>query len=140
MNKYVDTGKVRYVTRHFAFLGDASVKAAEASECAAEQGKFWQYREAVYKNQAGLRGAGAAALLTRLAAEVGLEQGQFRSCLDSGRYTGAVKAEAREADAAGVRSTPTIIVDGVVVKGGKGVPTAEELNAAIDGALAKKGR
>ena len=128
------------MARHLAFLGDASVKAAEASECAAEQGKFWEYREAIYRNQSGLRGAGAVALLTRLGAEVGLDQGKLLACRDSGRYTQAVRAEGRGAEAAGIESTPSILVDGQLVKGATGVPTAEELGAAIQQALAKKGR
>ena len=44
------TGEVRFVYRHFAFLGEESVWAAEASECAAEQGKFWEYHDILYEN------------------------------------------------------------------------------------------
>ena len=128
------------MTRHLAFLGEASVKAAEASECAAEQGRFWEYRETIYKNQSGLRGASAGAFLTRLAGEVDLDQEKLLACRDSGRYTQAVRAEGREAEAAGIESTPSILVDGQLVKGARGLPTAEELGAAIEQALAKKGR
>jgi protein-disulfide isomerase len=52
-DKYVKTGKVKIVFNHFAFIGDESIRAAEASECANAQGKFWEYADTLFSNQAG---------------------------------------------------------------------------------------
>ena len=51
--EYIKTGKVKWVFNHFAFLGDESIRAAEASECASDQGKFWEYANTLFANQAG---------------------------------------------------------------------------------------
>src|SRR5262245_66437198 len=51
---YINTGKMRFGYRHFAILGKHSEQAALASECAAEQGKFWEYHDQLFKNQGGL--------------------------------------------------------------------------------------
>lgn len=141
IKQYVDTGKARFVSRHFAFLGPESFTAAEASECAAEQGRFWEYRELLYKNQ-GAENSGAFSKdkLKALAPLAGLDAAKFGACLDSGRYADGVRAETAEGRSLGIPGTPTILVDGKIVKGATGLPTAEELKAAIDQALASKGR
>ena len=53
MKQYVDEGKVQMVFKHFAFLGPESQWAAVASECAADQGKFWEYHDKLYNSQQG---------------------------------------------------------------------------------------
>ena len=52
-SKYVNTGKVRFVFHHFAFIGEESIKSSEAAECAGEQNKFWEYYDVLYGNQGG---------------------------------------------------------------------------------------
>lgn len=51
-DEYIKTGKVKMVFRNYAFLGPESVDAAEAAECAKDQGKFWEFHDALYEAEA----------------------------------------------------------------------------------------
>jgi protein-disulfide isomerase len=96
-----------------AFLGPESVWAAAASECASDQGKFWEYHDALFTHTAG-RNAGVftRARLKEYAADLGLERGTFDSCVDSGRYEPWVQAQTDLGRGLGVTSTPTLLVNG----------------------------
>ncbi len=137
----MDTGKARFVYRHFAFLGPESFAAAEASECAGEQGRFWEYHDLLFQNQ-GAENSGVFSKenLKNWAPLAGLDAAKFSACLDSGKYAAGVRAEVDQGRQLGVRGTPSIFVDGQLVSGATGFPTNEELTAAIDQALAKKGQ
>lgn len=103
---------MRFGYVHFAFLGPESVSAAEASECAAEQDRFWAYHDALFANQAGEnRGAFDDALLQRFAADVGLDEEAFASCMASDRYLSVVTEESEWVRSLGVQSTPTFLVN-----------------------------
>ena len=103
---------------HFPFLGEESIWAAEASECAAEQDKFWEYHDKLFDSQAGEnQGAFSKDNLKKFADDLGLETEAFNECLDSGKYTEAVNALANTARQIGVRSTPTFAVNGVPLVG-----------------------
>ena len=70
---YVNSGKVKFAFRHYAFLGQESNFAAEASECANEQGKFWEFHDYLFKNQQGEnQGAFTKDKLKGFAATLGL--------------------------------------------------------------------
>ena len=113
IEEYVDTGKANLEYRYFAFLGDESVRAAEAAEAAAAQGKFWDYHDALYTYQ-GAENSGAFSYdrLIQLAKLVGLDVTQFEASLDSGEYKGAVADEVEEGKLQGIHGTPTFIVNG----------------------------
>lgn len=96
--------------RHFPVITAQSAKAAEAGQCAAEQGKFWEYHDYIYEQTP--EGALSITDLKSYAAAIGLDQGQFDSCLDSGRFEDAVVADMREAQKAGARGTPTFVING----------------------------
>jgi protein-disulfide isomerase len=118
------------VFRHYAFLGQESLWAAEASECAAEQGKFFPYFDKLNVQTPSGRNSGAYSKdsLKRYAGEVGLDQIAFNTCVDSGRYTAKVQAETAAGAAKGVNSTPSVFVNGQKLQG---VPTWEDLLRAI---------
>ncbi len=98
---------------HVAFLGDESRWAAEASECAAEQGKFWEYHNYLFTHQNGEnKGAFAKDNLKKFAAELKLDGGKFNQCLDAGTYAALVRAETVSADSIGVQSTPAFLING----------------------------
>jgi len=119
VEEFVKTGKVRFVFRSFQFIGQESQWAAEAAECANEQGKYWEYYEKVYSKQAGENaGAFRKENLIRFASELGLQTESFNQCLASGKYTDKVKAETLEAERLGLRSTPSLLVNGKLVEGG----------------------
>ena len=89
--EYVSTGKVRFVFRHYAFLGQESRWAAEAAECANEQGRFWDYYEKLFTEQGGENvGVFSKPNLQRFAGELSLDTASFNKCLTSGKYTARV--------------------------------------------------
>lgn len=115
--QYVSTGKVRFAYKHFAILGPESTRSAEASECAADQGQFWAYHDAVFADQVSARSSLTANRLTELAGELGLETAAFRDCLDSGRHTSRITQESLSVQSLGVRGTPAFLVNGVFISG-----------------------
>jgi protein-disulfide isomerase len=106
---YIDQGKARFIYRHFAILGKHSEQAAQAAECAAEQGKFWEYHDELFKNQGGL--AFTETKLRQYARDIGLNAGAFGSCLGSGRHKDKVERETSAAAYVGGRGTPFFIVN-----------------------------
>lgn len=98
---------------HFAFLGDESTWAAEASECAADQDKFWEYHDLLFTSQSGEnQGAFNKDNLKKFAADLGLDTAAFNECLDTGKYTALVQEESQFISNLGVQSTPSFIVNG----------------------------
>ncbi len=88
-------------------------RAAEASECAREQGKFWEYHDKLFANQADI----SAANLGRFATEIGLDRAAFDRCLVSGRMADRVRADEQVAESAGIVGTPTFFFNGTPVQG-----------------------
>ena len=104
---------------HMAFIGPESEWAAEATECANEQGKFWEYTDKVFDNQAGEnKGAYAKPVLKRLAKELGLDTAKFDACLDTDKYLPKVKADTAKAQQMGARVTPSFFINGKLLEGG----------------------
>ncbi len=123
-------GKVRYVVRNLPLVihPDAQ-KAAEASECAHAQGKYWEYHEVLFKNQAALD----VDSLKRYARDLKLRESEFESCLDSGQRSGDVKADLDEAARVGASSTPTFFLNGRKIVGAKPYGQFKaEIEAALD--------
>lgn len=131
---YVDSGQVRFVFRHLAFLGDESTWAAQAAECANEQGRFWDYHDKLFAEQgAENQGIFSRDNLKRYAAEIGLDSAQFDGCLDTGRYRSVVQDEFDDAQRRRIDRTPTILVDGQLIQNGADYRV---LQAAVEAALA----
>lgn len=101
-----------------AFIGEESVRAAEAVECAGEQGQTWEYMDVLFANQRGEnRGAYADRYLKAFAEGLGLDTLAFNACLDSRRYRSAVLLETQDGRARGVQSTPTFFINGEMLVG-----------------------
>jgi protein-disulfide isomerase len=113
--RYIRTGKVRFLFRHMAIRGEASVLAAQAASCAHDQGKFWEYHDALWSKASPL--TSAAAQLKRYAAELQLEEKSFAACLDSGKHAERVKAETILSHALGANGTPAFLVNGQLLIG-----------------------
>lgn len=136
--EYVKTGKVKFVYRHFAFLGPESLAAANAAECAKEQGKFWQYHDEILnaeildseENNNNL----SRSLFLFLAGKVGLNEAEFSVCLDQNKYEEKVQNDYAVAQKLGVNSTPTIFVND---KKSVGALPYAQFKAAIEQELAK---
>lgn len=130
---YVDQGKVRFGYWHMAFLGNESQWAAEASECAADQDKFWEYHDLLFESQNGEnQGAFSKENLKGFAANLGLDTKAFNECLDSGKYTQAVQESTQIAQSIGVRSTPAFLINGTPMIGAQ---PFESFQKVIDDSL-----
>lgn len=114
MDTYGDD--VRIVYRHFPLsFHPQAQKAAEASECAADQGKFWEMHDLMFENQEAL--ASGVTQFKQWAAQLKLNTTKFNSCLDSGEKASIVQAHADEGAALGVTGTPGFFVNGISVVG-----------------------
>ena len=118
-----------------------SDQAANASMCAAEQGRFWDYKEILFANWDGEnQGAYADRRLLAFAESLGLEMDGFKKCFNSNTYQTQIDKDFSDGLATGVESTPSIFVNGELVTNPDGanlVPTYEDVAAAIDAALVK---
>ncbi|MGH7409972.1 MAG: DsbA family protein, partial [Candidatus Methylomirabilis sp.] len=103
--EYVKPGKVRFVYRHLAILGEQSVSAGQAAECAAEQKKFWEYHDKLFASQGPF--AFTMGNLKQYANQLGLDTAAFNQCLDSGKYAQKVDAETGVGKMLGLRGTPS---------------------------------
>lgn len=119
------TGIARFEYRHFVIFGAQSEFSALATECGADQGAFWQFHDAYMSGRASLYARSGA---IGLAAELGLDEGEFTTCIDEERHTPTIEAAQRSARAAGIRGTPTLTVNGQRV--------AASADSVIEAALA----
>jgi protein-disulfide isomerase len=125
MENYGDD--VRWVYRHFPLssIHPYARAAAEASECAAEQGKFWEYADNIFDNQSSL----SQNYLSSAAEQVGLNTAQFEDCLSSGKYSSQVSADYQEGLSLGVTGTPTSFINGQKVPG---TLTYQQMQSILD--------
>lgn len=101
--------QVRVVYRHFPLSFHPQAQpAAEASECAAEQGKFWEFHDGLFEGQTKL----SASFYKELAQNLKLNMNKFNDCVSSGKYRQKVLDQAASGDAAGVQGTPHTILIG----------------------------
>ncbi len=119
LEQYVRTGKVRFEYHHFVIIdqhtgGHESERAAEASTCASNQGKFWRYHDTLFAHQAG-EGSGAFsdARLAGFAETVGLDMAAFNQCLASTQPAQAVQTDMARGVGLGVHGTPTVFINGI---------------------------
>ena len=113
MKQYVDSGQVNFAYMHSAFLGQESVWAAQAAECAADQNKFWAYHDLLFSRQNGEnQGAFTKDKLSGFAKELGLDMTKFDPCLTNDETLARVQADTQVAQKAGVRGTPTFFING----------------------------
>ena len=130
---FVDTGRIQFIFRHFPFIGTESFRAAEATECAADQDKFWEFHDIVFENWKGVNeGHFSDENLKLFASSLRLDRGAFDSCFDSGKYRGKVEADLRRGKQLGVQGTPTLFLNGKML-----TPSSyEELAQLIQSAIA----
>ncbi|MEW5739059.1 MAG: thioredoxin domain-containing protein [Myxococcota bacterium] len=124
-------GKVKLVFRHYPLpFHSHAAKAAEASACADEQGKFWEMHKVLFANQQKL----GVDDLKAHAATVGLDAAKFAACLDGGGKKSIVDADQKAGTEAGVTGTPAFFINGKLLSGA--LPVAE-FQKIIDAELAK---
>ncbi len=124
-----DYPEVRLVYKDFPVHSEGW-KAAEAANCAREQGKFQEYHDILFENQRFL----SVRDLKLYAIRLNLNSEQFDSCLDSGKYSEEVKKDYKDGIAVGVSATPTFIIDGERIVGAQSYSVFSD---AIERALSK---
>ncbi len=105
--KYIDTGKVQFVSRDFPldFHPNAMI-AAHAARCAADQGKYWELRTVLFTNNTALQ----KDKLLGYARDLSLDVPKFQQCLDQETHGASIRADLSDALAAGVEGTPTFVL------------------------------
>ena len=130
---YINTGKVKYVYRDFPLtsIHPEALPAAEASECADDQEKFWEYHDLLFINQANL----GTQLYAAIANTLGLDFEQFAKCMASGKHREEVQNDFNYgASVGGVSGTPTFFINGIKLVGAQ---PYEAFKQVIDAELAK---
>ena len=113
IDNYIETGKAKLVFLDLPFLGRDSITAAEASYCAEDQGKYWEYHTMLYTFQeveAYDSGWADRDRLNAFASSLNMNMDEFNECMDSSKYKNRVKANFDEAMRNGIQSTPTFIL------------------------------
>jgi len=121
IDNYIETGKAKLVFVDLPFLGRDSPKAAQASYCAEDQEKYWEYHTMLYTFQDGPPDSGWADRdrLNSFAFSLDMNIDEFNECMDSSKYQKRVKANYDEAVKHGAQQTPSFIIisqDGMTKK------------------------
>jgi protein-disulfide isomerase len=104
---FIDTGKVRYISRDFPLpFHENARRSATAARCAAEQGKFWELRHTMIVNASQLQ----ADKLGGYAQLASMDVPKFQACVDSDKYRAAIDKDIAEGSAAGVNGTPSFVL------------------------------
>jgi len=115
-NTYVKDGTVLLVFNSILDHGDRSVQAHNAAECAFEQGKFWELHDVLFEFESQLYGD-TRVVVKELARQVEMDQQAFDQCVDEQRYVSTVKAQDERRRALGIRTRPTIDINGTLFIG-----------------------
>nr|ABZ06849.1 putative DSBA-like thioredoxin domain protein [uncultured marine crenarchaeote HF4000_ANIW93E5] len=112
IDNYIETGKAKLIFVDLPFLGRDSKTAAQASYCAEDQGKYWEYHTMLYTFQDGAPDSGWASQdrLNSFAFTLEMNMDEFNDCMDSSKYKIRVQANYHEAVKQGAQSTPTFII------------------------------
>ncbi|WP_309887999.1 thioredoxin domain-containing protein [Archangium sp.] len=125
--------QIRLVFRHYPLeFHKEAPKAAEASLCAGDQGKFWEYHDVLFANQQALQ---VAQLKDHAKKVQGLDVAKFTKCLDSGEKAATVKTDMADGQKLGVNGTPAFFINGILLSGAQ---PAEEFKSIIDEELKGK--
>ena len=111
IDNYIETGKVNLVFIDLPFLGRDSITAAQATYCADDQGKYWEYHETLYNFQEAIdNGWASKDRLVSFAFNLDMNLDEFNDCMDSSKYAKRVKANYDESQRFGAEATPTFLI------------------------------
>jgi protein-disulfide isomerase len=120
LENYIKDGNVRYIFRNFPLhsIHPQAQLAAEAAECAGEQGKYWEMHDLIFEGQEQWSGSqNADEILEEMAGSLDLDGEQFSTCLAEGKYTDRVNSDLQEGIAEGVTGTPAFRINGSALSG-----------------------
>lgn len=138
---YVQTGIARYEFHQYPFLDDRTAtkesdQAANASLCAAEQDRFWDFHDVLFANWNGEnQGTFADKRLVAYAEAIELDMDAFNACFESNKYKDQITQDLNEGARLGVTGTPSVFVNGQIVRPGF-IPTFEDIQQAVTAAQA----
>jgi protein-disulfide isomerase len=120
LNQLIQTGRVKFEFVGLAFLDQGtteSLRSAAAATCAADADTFLAYHDVLYHRQSPTENSGLLTdqRLRTFGRQAGFNDNTFKRCVDSGRYEGWVRRNTDAASSRGVRGTPTVLIDGMVV-------------------------
>jgi len=130
--EYEKTGQVRFEYKPFVLDWNLTADPANAAACAAVQGKFWDYHDALFTRQGTSAQAFSIAALKDYAVQLGLDTTSFNRCVDKKEQYSLLDKTGAEGRARGVNATPTIFVNGQRIEG---AVAYEVLKAQVDSAL-----
>lgn len=143
-DQLVASGDVFYSFRHFPFLDDNVVgkesdQAANASMCAMDQDRFWDYHAILFANWNGEnQNAFSDKRLVAFAESLGLDMNTFNNCFDANKFKADIDSDLAAGRMKGVQGTPSVFVNGEILTPGF-VPSFDEISQAVDAALAESG-
>jgi protein-disulfide isomerase len=138
---YIDTGKVKFAFRNFPLGMHANAQpAAIAAECASEQGKYWEFHDALFANQSSWSQSNdSSTAFKNLATKLNLDIGKWNSCLNDTKIAEEISKDISDGTTAGVQGTPTYFIgndkNGYVML--VGAQPYDAFKQAIDAELAK---
>ena len=144
IDTYVTTGQVHYIYRHFPFLDDRaprneSDQAANASMCAGDENRFWDYHDILFANWEGEnQGAFNDNRLVAFAESLGLDMPAFNQCFDTNPHKDEIDEEHSTGRSIGVTGTPSVFVNGRLLTPGF-IPSFEQISEAVEAELATSG-
>ena len=122
--KYIDTGKVKFAYRDFPLSSHRNAqKAAEAAECAGDQGKYYEMHDKLFESGVSQ----GVESFKQYASQIGLDTTEFNDCLDSGKNYDEVQKDLRDGSAAGVRGTRAFFINGIPLSGAQPFGAFEQL-------------
>ncbi len=140
IREIVETGKVYYVFHQYPFEDDKSTgikdsdNAAMASECAAAQNRFWDYKNILFTNQNQVYGQFSDDRLESFAKSLGLNMNEYKACYKNKQYQNKLTEGIDLGARMGVKGTPSVFVNGVNISPGS-VPSVEIIIQAVEQAL-----
>ncbi len=144
IDQLVASGDVFYTFRHFPFLDDKVVgkesdQAANASMCAMDQDRFWDYHAILFANWNGEnQNAFSDKRLVAFAESLGLDMDTFNTCFEANKFQADIDSDLAAGRMKGVQGTPSVFVNGEILTPGY-VPSFDEISQAVDAALAGSG-
>ncbi len=126
--------RIRFVYRNYPLPSHPDARpAAEAAQCANEQGKFWPYHDRLFADAGRLSNAD----LGQAADDVGLDRAKFDACVDSHKFRDRIDADIKDGEAVGVNGTPAFFINGRMITGAQ---PFEAFKRVIDEELERKQR
>ena len=139
VNRLVNTGKACYIFHNYPFLDDHTQEkesdiASHAAMCAAEQDRFWDFKDLLFANLYISPGIFTDSRMEAFAGTLEMDMGQFKQCLTLRRYQAEIEADIELAKQWDVQGVPSVFVNRRVISPGY-LPTFEKINAAVEEAL-----